>query len=103
MSRLLIIVAVLLFILYLMKKNSPKKSLGGNPKAKPMPRRGKRSAHDVLGVSRGASDEEIRRAYQEKIRQYHPDKVASMADELQELAEQRTKELNVAYDELMNG
>jgi molecular chaperone DnaJ len=29
--------------------------------------------YDVLGVSREASDEEIERAYREKVREYHPD------------------------------
>ena len=45
----------------------------------------------------GASPDEVRRAYQQQVRLYHPDKVASVAPELQRLAEQRTKELNAAY------
>jgi curved DNA-binding protein CbpA len=54
----------------------------------------------VLGVAPGASAEEIRSAYQKLIQQYHPDRVAGMGPELRELAEQRTKELNAAYDAL---
>jgi DnaJ-domain-containing protein 1 len=64
------------------------------------PPAGNRSPHEVLGVSPGASAEEIRAAYQKLIQQYHPDRVAGMGLELRELAEQRTKELNAAYDAL---
>ena len=57
--------------------------------------------HKVLQVSQAASREEIRKAYQSLIRQYHPDKVASLGPELRELCEQKTKTVNVAYDEAM--
>lgn len=53
----------------------------------------------VLGVSRTASMEEIQTAYKSLIRQYHPDKVASLGEELRNLAEQKSKAINVAYKE----
>lgn len=56
-----------------------------------------RPPHEVLGVPRDATPDEVRRAYQQQVRLYHPDKVATVAPELQRLAEQRTKELNAAY------
>jgi len=46
-----------------------------------------------LGVSPDATTDQIREAYQAKIREVHPDHVAHLAPELQELAEQRTKEI----------
>lgn len=52
--------------------------------------------YSVLGVSRDASDEEIRRAYLELARKYHPDKYAG--SDLAELAEEKMKEVNSAYD-----
>ena len=58
-------------------------------------------AHEVLGVDEDASPEQIRRAYQEKVRAYHPDRVAGAADEIQALATKRTKELNAAYEAMM--
>lgn len=58
------------------------------------------SPYDVLGVSPSASGPDIREAYQNLVRQYHPDRVASMPHEFQEVAERRTKEINAAYTEL---
>ncbi|WP_018079372.1 J domain-containing protein [Thiobacillus denitrificans] len=52
----------------------------------------------ILGVSESAGKEEIASAYKAKIRQYHPDKVASLGPELRELAELKSKQINAAYD-----
>ncbi len=59
-----------------------------------------RSPHDVLGVRPGASREEVSAAYRRLVQQYHPDKVAELGPELRELAEQRMKEINAAYETL---
>jgi DnaJ like chaperone protein len=61
----------------------------------------RRAAHEVLGVEPDADVDAIRRAYQQRMREYHPDRVAGLATELQELAERRAKEINAAYDELL--
>jgi len=53
-----------------------------------------RDYYDVLGVSRNASQEEIKRAYRQMARKYHPD-VSSEQD-----AEERFKEVNSAYEAL---
>lgn len=55
----------------------------------------------VLGVPANATREEVRAAYKRKISEYHPDKVARLGPEIRELAEQRSKEINAAYDEAM--
>lgn len=55
----------------------------------------------VLGVALGASRQEMRTAYREKISQYHPDKVAALGPELKALAEEKTKEINRAYSLLV--
>lgn len=50
----------------------------------------------VLGVSRTASDEEIKKKYRELARKYHPDNYAN--NPLADLAQEKMKEINEAYD-----
>ena len=52
--------------------------------------------YGVLGLSPGASDEEIKRAYRELARKYHPDNYQN--NPLADLAEEKMKEINEAYD-----
>ena len=40
----------------------------------------------------------IKSIYRKKIAQYHPDKVAAMGPEIQQVAEQKAKEINEAYE-----
>ncbi|GIW41517.1 MAG: hypothetical protein KatS3mg076_2094 [Candidatus Binatia bacterium] len=54
----------------------------------------------VLGVSEKATREEVTRAYREALKRYHPDRVASLGDELQRLAHRKTLEIQKAYREL---
>ena len=50
-----------------------------------------------LGVERGASLEEVKKAYRELVNKYHPDKVSHLGDEFKEMAERRFKEIQEAY------
>jgi preprotein translocase subunit Sec63 len=54
----------------------------------------------VLGVPRGASRDEIARAYREQLKRYHPDRVADLGPELQQVAHRKTVDLQRAYAEL---
>lgn len=54
--------------------------------------------YKVLGVSENASQEEIRRAYLELVKKYHPDKYVD--NPLKDLANEKLKEVNQAYDML---
>lgn len=52
--------------------------------------------YEVLGVSETATDEEIKTAYRNLAKKYHPDNYAGSP--LAEVAEQKMKEINEAYD-----
>ena len=52
----------------------------------------------VLEVPESASLSDITIQYKRKIREYHPDKVASLGKELKDLAELKSKEINSAYE-----
>src|SRR5688500_4922239 len=51
--------------------------------------------YSVLGVSRGASDDEVKKAYRKLAMQYHPDRNNGSRD-----AEEKVKEITEAYDVL---
>ena len=55
--------------------------------------------YEVLGVSPSASDDEIKKAYRDLTRKYHPD--ANVDNPLADLAEEKFKEVQEAYDMIM--
>ena len=58
-----------------------------------------KNPYDVLGVSPSASDDEIKKAYRDLTRKYHPD--ANVDNPLADLAEEKFKEVQEAYDTIM--
>ncbi len=56
--------------------------------------------YQVLGVRPVATQEEIKAAYREMMSKYHPDKVAHLGEEFQEIAKAKTKAINQAYETL---
>ena len=61
---------------------------------------GLKDPYTILKVDRQASQQEIREAYLELVHQYHPDKVSHLGEEFKELAENRFKEIQKAYEAL---
>ncbi|MBQ9129429.1 MAG: J domain-containing protein, partial [Clostridia bacterium] len=54
--------------------------------------------YKVLGISRDASDAEVKKAYREMARKYHPDNYVNSP--MSDLAEEKMKEINEAYEEI---
>lgn len=54
-------------------------------------------AFSILGLAKSANIEEIKAAYKQKVKEYHPDRVAALGDELKELAQKKTQQINEAY------
>ena len=57
-----------------------------------------RDPYEVRGVSPNASEEEIKAAYRELVKKYHPDKYQN--NPLADLAEEKLREVNEAYEYL---
>ena len=54
--------------------------------------------YQILGVSETASDEEVKRAYRELARKYHPDNYHD--NPLADLAQEKMKDINAAYEQI---
>ncbi|GMT43024.1 MAG: co-chaperone protein DjlA [bacterium] len=54
--------------------------------------------YTALGISRSASNDEIKKAYRQMASQYHPDKVSHLGKELIDFANKKFKEITGAYE-----
>lgn len=57
-----------------------------------------KNPYEVLGVTPTATDEEVKKAYRDLARKYHPDKYRD--SDLADLASEKMKEVNAAYEEI---
>lgn len=60
----------------------------------------KRDYYEVLGVSKNATDAELKNAYKKMAIKYHPDRQVGKSDEEKKAAEEKFKEAAEAYDVL---
>jgi molecular chaperone DnaJ len=56
--------------------------------------------YQILGIARTATDDEVKKAYRELSRKYHPDSYVD--NPLSALAEEKFKEVQEAYDRIIN-
>jgi Na+-transporting methylmalonyl-CoA/oxaloacetate decarboxylase gamma subunit len=68
--------------------------LPGDDPSRPL---GEPEAFALLGVGQGCTPEELAHAYHQKMSQWHPDKLETMAPELKEYATRQTARINEAY------
>jgi preprotein translocase subunit Sec63 len=94
--RLIVLVALVLAVWRVVRSLLPPASPGpARPSGPPG-----WDPYAVLGIARGASVDDVTHAYRELMKQYHPDKVATLGPELRELAHEKTVEIQRAYDQL---
>ena len=63
----------------------------------------RREALAVLGLYDDAKPADIKKAYRELATKYHPDRVAHLGPEMVELASEKFKQINAAYEYLNGG
>ena len=56
--------------------------------------------YTILGVSKNASQDEIRKAYHKLAKEHHPDKFVNSSDSEKKYHENKMKEINDAYENL---
>ncbi len=56
--------------------------------------------YGLLGVGKNASDEELKKAYRDLAKKYHPDRFSTAPEAERKAAEEKFKEINHAYDVL---
>ena len=56
--------------------------------------------YEILGITKGATEDEINTAYRNLVKKYHPDKY--VGNPLADLAAEKIREINAAYDSVMN-
>lgn len=75
------------------KHNAQAKVENDSPKSLDMA-----SACAILGVSPNADIEAIKAAYKTRIKEYHPDRTATLGEDIRQLAAKKTLEINRAYE-----
>jgi DnaJ like chaperone protein len=58
--------------------------------------------YEILGIKPGALEQEVKEAYRERMLEYHPDRVSNLGEELQALAEEKSKAINEAYRRILD-
>ena len=61
-------------------------------------RPGNDSNYRVLEITPDATDDEVKKAYRKMAVKYHPDKVATLGEDVQKAAEEKFKAVNQAYE-----
>jgi DnaJ like chaperone protein len=56
------------------------------------------SAYKILEISPDATNEEVKKAYRELAKKYHPDKVSHLGEDVKRAAEEKITQLNAAYE-----
>lgn len=56
--------------------------------------------YKILEIERSASDEEVKKAYRRMAMKYHPDKVSTLGEDVQNAAKEKFQKVNQAYENI---
>lgn len=59
-------------------------------------------AYKILMISHNAGIDEIKTAFKNRIKEYHPDRLENFGDDIKELARRKTQDINRAYELIKN-
>jgi DnaJ-domain-containing protein 1 len=79
------------------RQRAGRAGLPGDDPSRPL---GEPEAFALLGVGQGCTPDELAHAYHQKMSQWHPDKLETMAPELKDYATRQTQRINEAYQML---
>jgi len=58
------------------------------------------NAYDILGVSKTASDDQIKTVYRKMVKKYHPDKLTGVSEDVVKMAKEKFQSVKDAYDKI---
>jgi DnaJ like chaperone protein len=58
------------------------------------------SPYEILQINKNATKDEIKAAYRKLAKEYHPDKVSYLGDEVQNSAKEKFQKITEAYERL---
>ncbi len=96
----LVIITSVFLVLYRKAKVKKNEGSKNNHKTTKTNFSADKSYYDVLEITKDFTKEELKTAYLKMVKKYHPDRVANMGPEFQELAEQKMRKINEAYEQL---
>ena len=62
----------------------------------------KQDCYKILEIDENASLEDIKNVYKKFVLEFHPDRTQKLSEKLQKLTENRLKEINAAYESILN-
>ena len=58
------------------------------------------NSYKILEVDKGATDDEVKKAYRKMAKKYHPDKVVTENEAIKRGAEEKFKQVQKAYEQI---
>jgi len=58
------------------------------------------SAYKILEIESTSTDDEVKKAYRDMAKKYHPDKVGHLGDDFKKVANEKFRKVQDAYDKI---